>query len=268
MGPTVWITKRAGRSKAGVALASPKAQPPSSRQASSSFGTGGTVDGAVDAPAARSDGFRRIDDRVDVFGDDVAHRDLEVRAHEAQRRFPGPLRYRARARTPGSAAPREFRPTPRRLLPTRKKPLALGFTTKHSNTTVVSRGVISRRSVASAWQGSTPMPEPLTMSPITSSLAASCVHPAVLLGHGERPLAGGGQLPGGRARPLLPRAGRSTREAKAVCRSCEVRVDCLEYPLAHGEKFGIWGGLSERSAVGCAVKPRSSAAPRSGASRA
>jgi WhiB family redox-sensing transcriptional regulator len=25
-----------------------------------------------------------------------------------------------------------------------------------------------------------------------------------------------------------------------------VREDCLEYALANGEKFGIWGGLSER----------------------
>jgi WhiB family redox-sensing transcriptional regulator len=25
-----------------------------------------------------------------------------------------------------------------------------------------------------------------------------------------------------------------------------VRLDCLEYALRHGEKFGIWGGLSER----------------------
>jgi WhiB family redox-sensing transcriptional regulator len=26
-----------------------------------------------------------------------------------------------------------------------------------------------------------------------------------------------------------------------------VREDCLEYALANGEKFGIWGGLSERA---------------------
>ena len=45
---------------------------------------------------------------------------------------------------------------------------------------------------------------------------------------------------------FFPERGASTREAKGVCRSCEVRVDCLEYALAHGEKFGIWGGLSER----------------------
>jgi WhiB family redox-sensing transcriptional regulator len=45
---------------------------------------------------------------------------------------------------------------------------------------------------------------------------------------------------------FFPERGASTREAKAVCRGCEVRAECLEYALDHGEKFGIWGGLSER----------------------
>ncbi len=45
---------------------------------------------------------------------------------------------------------------------------------------------------------------------------------------------------------FFPERGASTREAKAVCKGCEVRDDCLEYALANGEKFGIWGGLSER----------------------
>ena len=45
---------------------------------------------------------------------------------------------------------------------------------------------------------------------------------------------------------FFPERGASTREAKAVCKGCEVRGECLEYALAHGEKFGIWGGLSER----------------------
>jgi WhiB family transcriptional regulator, redox-sensing transcriptional regulator len=45
---------------------------------------------------------------------------------------------------------------------------------------------------------------------------------------------------------FFPERGASTREAKSVCRSCEVRVECLEYALSHAEKFGIWGGLSER----------------------
>jgi WhiB family redox-sensing transcriptional regulator len=34
--------------------------------------------------------------------------------------------------------------------------------------------------------------------------------------------------------------------AKRVCLSCDVRSECLEYALAHDERFGIWGGLSER----------------------
>lgn len=45
---------------------------------------------------------------------------------------------------------------------------------------------------------------------------------------------------------FFPERGASTREAKEVCRGCVVRMDCLEYALANGEKFGIWGGLSER----------------------
>jgi WhiB family redox-sensing transcriptional regulator len=45
---------------------------------------------------------------------------------------------------------------------------------------------------------------------------------------------------------FFPERGASTREAKAVCGGCEVRLDCLEYALCNGEKFGIWGGLSER----------------------
>ncbi|MDQ5914013.1 MAG: WhiB family transcriptional regulator, redox-sensing transcriptional regulator [Patescibacteria group bacterium] len=45
---------------------------------------------------------------------------------------------------------------------------------------------------------------------------------------------------------FFPERGASTREAKEVCKGCVVRGDCLEYALSNGEKFGIWGGLSER----------------------
>ena len=45
---------------------------------------------------------------------------------------------------------------------------------------------------------------------------------------------------------FFPERGASTREAKDVCRGCVVREDCLEYALQNGEKFGIWGGMSER----------------------
>lgn len=45
---------------------------------------------------------------------------------------------------------------------------------------------------------------------------------------------------------FFPEKGGSTREAKRVCTSCEVRIECLDYALANDERFGIWGGLSER----------------------
>ena len=45
---------------------------------------------------------------------------------------------------------------------------------------------------------------------------------------------------------FFPEKGGSTRDAKKVCVSCDVRGECLEYALEHDERFGIWGGLSER----------------------
>jgi WhiB family redox-sensing transcriptional regulator len=45
---------------------------------------------------------------------------------------------------------------------------------------------------------------------------------------------------------FFPEKGGSTREAKRICTGCEVRAECLEFALAHDERFGIWGGLSER----------------------
>ena len=45
---------------------------------------------------------------------------------------------------------------------------------------------------------------------------------------------------------FFPEKGGSTREAKKICTGCEVRTECLEYALSNDERFGIWGGLSER----------------------
>ena len=45
---------------------------------------------------------------------------------------------------------------------------------------------------------------------------------------------------------FFPEKGGSTREAKRVCTGCTVRAECLEFALANDERFGIWGGLSER----------------------
>jgi len=45
---------------------------------------------------------------------------------------------------------------------------------------------------------------------------------------------------------FFPEKGGSTRDAKRICTSCEVRSRCLDYALENDERFGIWGGLSER----------------------
>lgn len=45
---------------------------------------------------------------------------------------------------------------------------------------------------------------------------------------------------------FFPEKGGSTRDAKKVCNSCSVKSQCLEYALSNDERFGIWGGLSER----------------------
>jgi WhiB family redox-sensing transcriptional regulator len=45
---------------------------------------------------------------------------------------------------------------------------------------------------------------------------------------------------------FYPERGESTKEAKEICRSCRARQECLTYALDNGEKFGIWGGTTER----------------------
>ncbi len=45
---------------------------------------------------------------------------------------------------------------------------------------------------------------------------------------------------------FFPEKGGSTRDAKRICSGCDVRAECLDYALQNDERFGIWGGLSER----------------------
>jgi WhiB family redox-sensing transcriptional regulator len=45
---------------------------------------------------------------------------------------------------------------------------------------------------------------------------------------------------------FFPEKGGSTRDAKRICTTCEVKGQCLDYALQNDERFGIWGGLSER----------------------
>lgn len=75
---------------------------------------------------------------------------------------------------------------------------------------------------------------------------------AVLAGDGELP---GGELPGGelalcaQTDPDLfypDRAGSAEeKQAKAICRKCELRPKCLQWALETRELYGVWGGASQ-----------------------
>ena len=67
----------------------------------------------------------------------------------------------------------------------------------------------------------------------------------------------------------FPEKGGSTKDAKAVCRECPVRAECLEYALASQQEWGVWGGTNEheRQAILRAKKRQPGAAepPAAGA---
>ncbi|WNB99190.1 WhiB family transcriptional regulator [Streptomyces sp. CGMCC 4.7035] len=48
---------------------------------------------------------------------------------------------------------------------------------------------------------------------------------------------------------FFPEPGSSVREAKRICGLCRIRSACLEYALTHDERFGVWGGLSEKERI-------------------
>lgn len=45
---------------------------------------------------------------------------------------------------------------------------------------------------------------------------------------------------------FFPEKGESTKPAKRICAACEFKTPCLQYALDNGERFGVWGGYSER----------------------
>lgn len=45
---------------------------------------------------------------------------------------------------------------------------------------------------------------------------------------------------------FFPSDGVGVEVAKRTCGECCVRLECLEYALAHRIDHGVWGGCSER----------------------
>jgi len=111
---------------------------------------------------------------------------------------------------------------------------------------------ISRRVVGARWRWTmwdllddddlvSDVPEQPSVSPLADVLSLFDADDLGPMGWQERALCAQTD-----PEAFFPEKGGSTREAKRVCTGCEVRADCLEYALANDERFGIWGGLSER----------------------
>ncbi len=47
-------------------------------------------------------------------------------------------------------------------------------------------------------------------------------------------------------RLFFPDRGESAQEAEEACRACSVSIHCAEYAISTGQRFGVWGGTSER----------------------
>lgn len=45
---------------------------------------------------------------------------------------------------------------------------------------------------------------------------------------------------------FFPRSHEGSDLPKAVCAGCKVRTTCLDHALKTGEKWGVWGGTTEK----------------------
>ena len=45
---------------------------------------------------------------------------------------------------------------------------------------------------------------------------------------------------------FFPDHGRPATQAKQMCAGCPVRAECLDFALESHERFGIWGGLTDK----------------------
>jgi WhiB family transcriptional regulator, redox-sensing transcriptional regulator len=58
---------------------------------------------------------------------------------------------------------------------------------------------------------------------------------------------------------FFPPAEQEADEAKAICEMCSQRTQCLEFAIAAGERFGVWGGLTPQERRSLVAKRRAAA---------
>jgi WhiB family redox-sensing transcriptional regulator len=45
---------------------------------------------------------------------------------------------------------------------------------------------------------------------------------------------------------FFPERGENGGQAKLICSVCPVRVECLDHALASHERYGVWGGQTDK----------------------
>ncbi len=62
----------------------------------------------------------------------------------------------------------------------------------------------------------------------------------------ERPWAVFAACKAEKSMKFFPQTRQEEREAIAICNICPVIEDCLDHALESNERFGVWGGTTER----------------------
>lgn len=55
-----------------------------------------------------------------------------------------------------------------------------------------------------------------------------------------------GACRGSKSSLWFPEPGKNAPHALAICKECPVRAECLDYAMVNGERFGVWGGTTEK----------------------
>lgn len=62
----------------------------------------------------------------------------------------------------------------------------------------------------------------------------------------ERPWVTDSACIGFEVKIFFPGADGDARPALRICENCPVRAECLEYALESRQRYGVWGGTTER----------------------